>query len=723
MAPTLAVARSALALALGAWLPAPALGVVARTGHPIERVIGLLQDLEKKAEQEGKDEEVLYTKFEYWCTNSKKTLEKAVAEETSLIERLSEAIASHEKREEVLKADIAKLGEELQALDVEIAQVTQVREEGRALYQERSTAHSNTIKAIQDAVTILEQSKADTAALMVLRKSVGRVVALLAASGGSQQARDQLSAFAEEDYDPKERPDLKAAGDDSAHVQKYGFKSQSVIELLKELKLKFEDELTAMNTEETNAENAHTLGQTARDQLKSARLASKAEQESALSATEQERVQAQADLDSAQGDLTADSESLRTTGQACDMKRSEWAERSEVRANEIKAIEKAVEILGKATGVRTEAPTNPGLPPPPEGMTAFVQFGSPRQQKALDLLRKEAVKAHSSAVAQLADELAAQKEGPFDQVVNAIQKMIFRLQHEQKEEDDHKNWCDLELSKTNTSIDDKSDKLEELSIKIQNHDATAIQLAEDIRKADDMIAAIDAHMKEATEIRSVGRAENAAAIKDSEDARTAITSAIAVLKDFYKSSGAVQKEAYELLQRAGGPVTLPETPSTWDSGYTAVADPAAQPDGIVTVLEQISADFGRMEADTKAQEETDQNAYDSDMKSSKIEKARRAKEAEMKTQERKRVLEQQSVLQSKHKAIKGELEATEQYMHDLQPACVEGSSTYEDRKMAREMEIEALQEAQGLLQGAFDATTAAPPASFLQQRRRLRGVA
>eukprot|EP00429_Kryptoperidinium_foliaceum_P108983 CAMPEP_0176306266 /NCGR_PEP_ID=MMETSP0121_2-20121125/63396_1 /TAXON_ID=160619 /ORGANISM="Kryptoperidinium foliaceum, Strain CCMP 1326" /LENGTH=40 /DNA_ID= /DNA_START= /DNA_END= /DNA_ORIENTATION= len=40
MAPTLAVARSALALALGAWLPAPALGVVARTGHPIERVIG-----------------------------------------------------------------------------------------------------------------------------------------------------------------------------------------------------------------------------------------------------------------------------------------------------------------------------------------------------------------------------------------------------------------------------------------------------------------------------------------------------------------------------------------------------------------------------------------------------------------------------------------------------------------------------------------------------------
>jgi len=345
-----------------------------------------------------------------------------------------------------------------------------------------------------------------------------------------------------------------------------------------------------------------------------------------------------------------------------------------------------------------------------------VQFASPRQTRALDLLRQEAVRAHSSAVSQLADELAAQKDGPFDEVVNAIQKMIFRLMNEQQEEDDHKNWCDLELAKTNTSIDDKGGKLEELSIKIQHHDATAIELGEDIRKADEMIAAIEAHMSEATEIRKVGRAENAAAIKDSEDARAAITSAIAVVKEFYKGSGAIQKEAYELLQ---GPVDLPASPATWDSGYTSVADPAAQPDGIVSVLEQVSADFTRMEADTKAQEETDQNVYDIDMQNSKIEKARRAKETEMKTQERKRVLEEQSVLQSKHKEIKGELEATQQYMHDLQPACVEGSSTYDERKSARSLEIQALTEAQELLQGAFNGTT---PVSFLQQRR-LRGAA
>lgn len=133
--------------------------------------------------------------------------------------------------------------------------------------------------------------------------------------------------------------------------------------------------------------------------------------------------------------------------------------------------------------------------------------------------------------------------------------------------DDHKNWCDLELAKTNTSIDDKGGKLEELSIKIQHHDATAIELGEDIRKADEMIAAIEAHMSEATEIRKVGRAENAAAIKDSEDARAAITSAIAVVKEFYKGSGAIQKEAcVEYAPRSWKRVLLENGPTMCSDG-------------------------------------------------------------------------------------------------------------------------------------------------------------
>ena len=153
--------------------------------------------------------------------------------------------------------------------------------------------------------------------------------------------------------------------------------------------------------------------------------------------------------------------------------------------------------------------------------------------------------------------------------------------------------------------------------------------ANEITAADNMIAKITDHMEKGTAVRQVGKGENKLAIKDAKDARAAIVQAEAVLLDFYKSSGSVPKESWELLQPG---VTLPAKPSTREASYNGVSDPTAQQAGILTVLGTISADFATMEADTLAQEETDQRAYQEDMKSSEIKQAGRAKEPEMKLQ-------------------------------------------------------------------------------------------
>merc|ERR1719327_2101636 len=138
--------------------------------------------------------------------------------------------------------------------------------------------------------------------------------------------------------------------------------------------------------------------------------------------------------------------------------------------------------------------------------------------------------------------------------------MIFRLMAEQKDEDDHKNWCDLELEKTNTSKINKEDKIEELTAKIDAATAKVQKLAEDIKEATAMVSAIDAHVAKATEIREIGKKENALALKDAQDAQTAVTNAIAVLTAFYKESGSIKKEPWEFIQK---PVTLSKEPATW----------------------------------------------------------------------------------------------------------------------------------------------------------------
>merc|ERR1719197_1893136 len=260
-------------------------------------------------------------------------------------------------------------------------------------------------------------------------------------------------------------------------------------------------------------------------------------------------------------------------------------------------------------------------------------------------------------------------------------------------------------------IENKEEKIDTLATKIEEAKADVQDLAEDIKQAETMISEIDAHVKESTDIRNEGKSENAISLKDAKDAQAGVANAIAVLEQFYKESGQVKKEDFEFVQRG---VDLPEEPSTWDSGYTGVADPKEQPAGIVTILEKTAEGFAKMEADTRAQEAMDQKAYEEDMKECTIEKARRTKESDMKTQEKKRLTDKIDAMTKSKKNTVGELEATEQYLKDLQPACVSGDSSYEERKEARATEIEALQKVQGILTDAFKESAAA---GFLQRSK------
>jgi hypothetical protein len=314
------------------------------------------------------------------------------------------------------------------------------------------------------------------------------------------------------------------------------------------------------------------------------------------------------------------------------------------------------------------------------------------------LLRDAAKNANSRALERLAVEVQAHLKGPFDQVNNMIEKMIFRLMDEQKQEDEHKLWCDEEIKKTETMKSDKEDKIKDLKAEIKLQTAAVQKLTSEIGTAEQMIADVVGFMREATEIRQVGKNENKLALKDSMDAQKSLTNAIAVLEAFYKESGEIPKEPWEFIQE---PVKLPKNPATWDSSYTAVADPTKQPGGIITVLETVLSDFEKMEADTKAQEAEDQKEYEESMKTNKIEKAERTQEVNMKTAEKARRVDKIASLEGQKKTTSDELEKTDQYLVDLKPACVDGDSTYEDRKAARAKEIKALKEAQITLLDAF----------------------
>merc|ERR1719461_1123298 len=630
------------------------------------------------------EEEVTYSKFAHWCKTSIEELQKAVTEGKETIESLELKIDSLKGQEKELKEEIETLTEELKKAEAAGSDADKVRKEEADLYEQADKDFEATIKAVEDAITALEDAKKSTSAASLAQTKMEEVAKLpLVLEQLSEEQQATLLA------DPKE--EILAKGMAKAHEKKYTFKSNNVVDLLKELKLKFEDDRVAATKEETNKLNAYELAKEARKAAIEAAKDAKTEKEETLGTVEKDLAAAESDLGNTKDDLKADSKSLADTKKSCMMKKTEWDERTEIRTGEMEAMEAAIKILAKVSGVRTEAPENPSLPPSPE---SFLQLSDPESNRAINLLRETAKKVHSKSFARFAEQVARSAKGPFDKVNNMIQKMIFRLMAEQKDEDDHKNWCDLEITKTETSKKNKEEKIELLEAKIKDGKATLDSLTEEIAEASEMVEKLTAHTAEATEIREAGKKENKEAIADAKAAQNAISQAEAVLLDFYKSSGQVPKESWELVQE---PVKLPDEPKTWDASYTGVSDPKEQPDGILTVLKKVSADFASMEADTKAQESTDENAYQEEMKSTEIEKSRRAKESEMKEQEKKRMLDQVDSWQKSLKHTSDELEAVEQYMKDLKPACIDGDSTYEDRKKARTEEIDALKKAQVIL--------------------------
>ena len=124
---------------------------------------------------------------------------------------------------------------------------------------------------------------------------------------------------------------------------------------------------------------------------------------------------------------------------------------------------------------------------------------------------------------------------------------------------------------------------------------------------------------------------------------------------------------------------------------------------MLTLLDETMQKFSQMEADAKVSDETDQKNYEGDMQAKKIELEETKQDTSMKTTKKDSLQEKMEGLAAQLKHTTSEFDAVVQYLKDLQPACGEGDSSYEDRKKARADEITALRKAQTILEDAFRA--------------------
>merc|ERR1711972_930141 len=379
--------------------------------------------------------------------------------------------------------------------------------------------------------------------------------------------------------------------------------------------------------------------------------------------------------------MEADKKYLADLTATCEQKASDFESRQQLRAEEIVAIEKAIEIiLSSAVSGNAEKHLPKLLQ---KSATALGQFmsasHSPAQAQVAEYLREKGQRLNSRVLSALAVRVA---DDPFKKVKKMIKELITRLMEEANEEAEHKGWCDTELSTNEQTRKEKTEAVETLHAEIDQLEASIAKLTEDIADLTKAVAELDAAMAKATKLRTEEKAKNTETISDSQEAQTAVAQALTVLKEFYAKAA----EATAFVQQ----------PEIFDSPYKGMQ---AENGGVVGMLEVIESDFARLEADTKAAEASAQKEYDTFMTDSKVDKESKTKDIEHKTAKKQ---DETQALTTKNADLEGtqkELDAALAYFDKLKPSCVDAGVSYEDRVARRKEEIESLQEALRILNG------------------------
>merc|ERR1719161_118004 len=397
----------------------------------------------------------------------------------------------------------------------------------------------------------------------------------------------------------------------------------------------------------------------------------------------QKKANAEGDLKDTTATRDDDRKYLDDLVATCQQKSGDFTKRQDLRAEEIAAIEKAIEIISSGAVAGNAEKHLPGLLQQRKKL-ALMQLRSsgrsPSQERVAQYLKERAEELDSRVLSAIAVRADAD---PFAKVKKMIEDLITRLEEEAAEEADHKAWCDTELGTNKQTRDEKSEAVETLHSDIDQLEASIAKLTAEISELTKAVAEIDAAVAKATAIREVEKTKNTETIEDAKEAQTAVAQAIGILKDFYAKAA----ESTVLVQKQ---------PAVFEEPNKGMQ---AESQGVIGMLEVIQSDFARLESETDTAENTAQSEYDSFMEDSATDKAQKEKDIEHKSSKKQ---DQSQSLQEKRGDLEGtqkELDAALAYYEKLKPSCVDAGVSYDDRVARRKEEIQSLQEALKILNG------------------------
>jgi prefoldin subunit 5 len=638
---------------------------------PVQKVIQLMNGMLEKGKKEKHEEQVQFAAYKQFCDDTSVEKKRAIEEANERIDVLKADIQKYTADAAQLTKEIAELDEDIAIWTGDIKAATKVREIEKADYDAMHKDYSESVDALERAIAVLKKQSYDRKQASFVQVSALKSLSLI-----PREAKNAIDLFLVQTG--VQEPEGLAVSAPEANA--YEFQSSGVIEMLQKLLDKFIDERTTLEKEEMNSKHAYDMLM----QDLNAQIAQATKDRDEKAETKAKKLQAKADAEGDLKDTTttrdADVKYLADLTATCEQKASDFESRQQLRADEIVAIEKAIEIISSGA---VSGNADKHLPTLVQTSSSFAQLRADltvqAQARVARFLSSRGKQLNSRVLSALAARAAAD---PFKKVKKMIKDLIVKLMEEANEEAEHKGWCDTELSTNEQTRKEKTEAVETLHAEIDQLEASIAKLTEDIAELTKAVAELDAAMAKATKLRTEEKAKNTETISDAQEAQTAVAQALTVLKEFYAKAG----EATALLQQ----------PEIFDSPYKGMQ---SENGGVVGMLEVIESDFARLESETKASEATAQKEYDEFMTDSKVDKSEKSTDIEHKTAKKQDESQALTVKKEDLEGTQKELDAALAYFDKLKPSCVDAGVSYEDRVARRKEEIESLQEALKILNG------------------------
>jgi len=439
-------------------------------------------------------------------------------------------------------------------------------------------------------------------------------------------------------------------------------------------------------------------------ELKDTKMSRIAEDQQALTATNAQ--------------MTDDQAYIKDLTDKCNLKSRQWAQRSQMRSEELTALATAITIVKGRVAEKTTSNTvrlmqkaaKPVVSASADfeddideiadsddasflqlatarSSISFLQKGAPVTDAARDrvvaLLKAKSAQLDSAVLAALASHVAAD---PFAKIKTLIQELIERLLQEAADEANHKGWCDKETGKAKQSRKLKSEAVRTLNTQLADNEAKRDELVEDTTRLGVEIQELEDSLQTLTKERQDESSQNEATVTEAEEGKAAVAEALEVLDHFYKT--AAKAEKVSLVQK-GVDDDMPD--SGFGDGQNTGSQSASK--GIIGMLEVILSDFVRtIETTQKLERESAADFLELET-SSKVSMGKKTMEKENKEAT---LVETNSALQEDHESMLDEqalLDKSIQELNELRPACVDTGMSYADRVAKREQEIDSLKEA------------------------------